>query len=99
MGLPRSTLTVYRTISSIRYKTSSNRDMWKYFGKGYVDLTGAFEGVLPATAGATARLFGALCSSVGNGFCELPLDGVRGIPLPSLKSSPAKKNSFKTSTI
>lgn len=71
--------------------------MWKYFRKGYVDLTGAFEGVLPATAGATAWLLGALCSSVdGNGFCELPLDGVRGILLPSLKSSPATKNAYKT---
>lgn len=86
MGLPGSTLTVYRTISSVRNGTSSNCDTWKNFRKGYVDLTVAFEDVLPATAGATAWLLGAFCSSVvGSGFCELPPEGVRG-PLPSLKS-------------
>lgn len=47
---------------------------------GLTFVTEDFEGVLPATAGATATPPGLLCCSVGNESGKLPLgDGESGI--------------------
>lgn len=50
-----------------------------------------FEGVLPATAGATPELLGAFCCSVGSEFGELPSAGANGSLLLSVRSSPDKQ--------
>lgn len=85
---PKKITLIYEVLASRRTDRKGTRSAtYNNRASGLTFVTEDFEGVLPATAGATASPPGLLCCSVGNESGKLPLgDGESGISLP-LRSS------------